>query len=94
MQFIQAHLLADGINMDGFSDAGFSHIGELELRIPGRGTHRSTYPHSRFSVSSQLLHRANSSGHCMLLMKANTMLDMPFGLYIRCFSEWSGDERD
>jgi hypothetical protein len=94
MQFIQAHLPADGISMDGFGDAGFSHIGELELSIPGRGTHCSTYPHSRFSVSSQLLHRANSSGRYMLLMKANTMLDMPFDLFIRCFSEWSGDERD
>jgi hypothetical protein len=35
------------------------------------------YPHVRFSVSSQLLHRANSCGRYMLLMKANTMLDMP-----------------
>jgi hypothetical protein len=78
MQFIQAHLLADGISMDGFGDAGFSHIGELELRMPGRGTHRSTYPHSRFSVSSQPLHRANSCGRSMLLMKANTLPDMPF----------------
>jgi hypothetical protein len=77
MQFIQVHLQAEGSASMASVMLASATLGELELRRPGRGTHRSTYPYSHFSVLSQPLHRANSSGRGMLLMKANTMLDMP-----------------